>query len=199
MGDTFHTDLHLCAGYDGIGRGLELGGLEPPDASIFVEIEAYAAHNLANPDPTMTPEILKWAETWGIPSDAILDLLDNYIPTAPPPMEAQGHSEAGVQQRVRLAGTARGLLLMRNNVGVLQDDRGVPVRFGLANDSSAVNAQIKSSDLIGIRPVTITEGRVGTVIFRFHSIAPISLSRAVVICLRRSNSPSMKRKSIRSM
>jgi len=30
------------------------------------------------------------------------------------------------------------------------DERGVPVRFGLGNDSARLNAVLKSSDLIGI-------------------------------------------------
>jgi hypothetical protein len=43
-------------------------------------------------------------------------------------------------------------LLFRNNVGVLKDARGVPIRFGLANDSARVNQRIKSSDLVGMAP-----------------------------------------------
>lgn len=37
----------------------------------------------------------------------------------------------------------------RNNVGVLKDTRGVPVRYGLANTSPQMNRMLKSSDLIG--------------------------------------------------
>lgn len=44
--------------------------------------------------------------------------------------------------------------LWRNNVGVLPDRRGVPVRFGLANESAKMNQEIKSSDWIGATPVT---------------------------------------------
>lgn len=40
--------------------------------------------------------------------------------------------------------------LWRNNSGVLPDRNGRPVRYGLANDSAALNARIKSSDLIGL-------------------------------------------------
>lgn len=80
------------------------------------------------------------------------------------------HSEAAVQQQIRITASQRGWRLWRNNVGVLRDERGVPVRYGLANESAAVNATIKSADLIGIRPVLITQDMVGTVIGQFVSV-----------------------------
>lgn len=58
--------------------------------------------------------------------------------------------EADTQNIIRLEGAKVGLLLFRNNVGVLEDKNGRPVRFGLANDSPEVNRKFKSSDLIGI-------------------------------------------------
>lgn len=61
-------------------------------------------------------------------------------------------SEARVQSQIRLEAAAKGYILWRNNSGVLMDKRGVPVRFGLSNDSAAVNAVAKSADLIGIGP-----------------------------------------------
>ena len=61
-------------------------------------------------------------------------------------------TEATVQNAVRAAAARLGVHLWRNNSGVLNDDRGVPVRFGLGNDSPRLNAVLKSSDLIGIAP-----------------------------------------------
>ena len=49
-----------------------------------------------------------------------------------------GKSEAAVQQQVRYDAAKSGDILFRNNVGVLMDDRGVPVRYGLANDSKQI-------------------------------------------------------------
>lgn len=46
-------------------------------------------------------------------------------------------------------------LMMRNNSGALKNPHtGVPVRFGLGNDSKQTNTVFKSSDLIGITPIT---------------------------------------------
>ena len=79
-------------------------------------------------------------------------------------------SEARVQQDIRLAGTLTGTTLLRNNVGVLKDARGVPVRYGLANESKEENARIKSHDLIGWTEVTITPDMVGQTVAVFTSV-----------------------------
>lgn len=60
--------------------------------------------------------------------------------------------------------------LDRNNVGCLPDRRGVPVRFGLANDSEKVNAICKSGDLIGYTPTLVTLDMVGTFLPVFTSV-----------------------------
>ena len=49
----------------------------------------------------------------------------------------------------------------RNNTGVLKDERGTPVRYGLANESKDQNKIIKSSDIIGVTPTLITQEMVG--------------------------------------
>lgn len=79
-------------------------------------------------------------------------------------------SEHEVQDDLRRAATEAGWRVWRNNVGVAFDATGRPVRYGLANDSTAVNTHIKSSDLVGIRPVTVTAEMVGTVIGQFVAI-----------------------------
>lgn len=70
-------------------------------------------------------------------------------------------AESAVQTIIRLEAARKGILLFRNNVGALQDKEGRYVRYGLANDSSAVNREVKSADLIGIRPVIIHPYHVG--------------------------------------
>lgn len=62
-------------------------------------------------------------------------------------------SETVVQQRTRLAFAPIGPM-WRNNSGACTDNTGRLIRYGLGNDSAQVNAKIKSSDLIGITPVT---------------------------------------------
>ena len=61
-------------------------------------------------------------------------------------------TESPLQSAIRAEASRRGVYLWRNNSGVLPDTRGVPVRFGLGNDSPRINAVLKSSDLIGIMP-----------------------------------------------
>ena len=59
-------------------------------------------------------------------------------------------SETSVQAACRAEAARQNCYLWRNNSGVLYDSRGVPVRFGLGNDSKKINDVFKSSDLIGL-------------------------------------------------
>lgn len=71
-------------------------------------------------------------------------------------------TEAHAQSLVRLEAAAHpDVTLWRNNVGQLLDVNGRPVRFGLANESPALNAALKSSDLIGWRSLTVTPDMIG--------------------------------------
>ena len=79
-------------------------------------------------------------------------------------------SEKAVKVDVMLVASSDGWLLWRNNVGVAKREDGVPVRYGLANSSRQMNKLIKSSDLIGIRPVIITHDMVGQIIGQFVAI-----------------------------
>ena len=112
----------------------------------------------------------EWAARHGIGPVALVDLkaavLGLDLPGSAP---LSGMSEAAVSSRVRLEAVQAGVRLWRNNVGALLDKRGVPVRFGLANESKEQNARIKSGDLIGIRPIRVTPAHVGLVIGQFVS------------------------------
>lgn len=116
--------------------------------------------------------LTQWAIKWGVSHAALVDLrqklgmCDHAAPTDP----GQGTSEAAVSARLRLEASRAGGVLWRNNVGALIDDRGVPVRYGLANDTAALNRSVKSADLIGIYPLAITADMVGTVVGQFWSV-----------------------------
>lgn len=76
-------------------------------------------------------------------------------------------SEAAVLQRIRIAASAAGWRIWRNNSGAGTLDNGSFVRFGLANEPGST---VASGDLIGIRPILITPDMVGTVIGQFVSV-----------------------------
>lgn len=112
-----------------------------------------------------TPTLLEWQRKHGITAEALADLVTMVGLDAP--RSSKGTPEARVQDEARLLASKMGWRLFRNNVGVLKDERGVPVRYGICNDSPAMNKRIKSSDLIGIRPVVITPDMVGSTIGQF--------------------------------
>lgn len=114
-------------------------------------------------------ELRQWAIRHHVGADAMADL-SGVLGAIAAPAQPAGASEANVQSRVRLAAPAAGFRLFRNNVGVLKDERGVPVRYGLANDSPALNKRLKSSDLIGWRRLPITAQMVGCCVAQFTAL-----------------------------
>lgn len=92
-----------------------------------------------------------------------------------------GKTEAYVQTKVRLEAAYKGKYLWRNNVGAgaVADLKTLCaecrsrarrfIRWGLANDSKALNERMKSADLVGLTPRLITPDMVGSVIGQFTS------------------------------
>ena len=117
----------------------------------------------------MSPLVMKWAIRHKISYDALVELKNLFGIDSPQPPLKQGTSEAAVQSALRLEAAQVGVRLWRNNVGVLQDRTGRPVRYGLANDSGQFNDACKSGDLIGWRPIMITPDHVGSCIAQFVS------------------------------
>lgn len=119
----------------------------------------------------MTPEINAWAARHRISSQALVELREIFGANGGHvmPDSYSGDSEAAVQNIVRLEAASKGVKLFRNNVGALLNEKGVPIRFGLANDSKQLNSRIKSGDCIGWRSVLITPQHVGYTIAQFVS------------------------------
>lgn len=114
-----------------------------------------------------------WAVKHGIGHAAFNELLTLMGTPGIAPLSVKPLSvtpEAVVQNDVRLEASSQGWYLCRNNVGVLKDKNGRPVRYGLANDNPSMNKVLKSGDLIGIRPVLITPQHVGQTIGQFASL-----------------------------
>lgn len=119
----------------------------------------------------MSPAVYQWAARHGVSLQALAELqaIFGMHGGHELPAEVKGTSEAAVQAAVRLEAARKGVRLFRNNVGALVDSRGVPVRYGLANESKQVNEVMKSADLIGWRPLLIEPRHVGTVVAQFVS------------------------------
>ena len=113
-----------------------------------------------------------WASRWNVSREAVADLqrmfgMEGTVTThiAAPALRDEG----AVMATIRLEAGRKHIPLWRNNVGALMDSEARFVRYGLANDSKAVNDRIKSADLIGIRPISIQPEHVGHVIGQFVS------------------------------
>ncbi len=78
--------------------------------------------------------------------------------------------EAHASQEVRNRASDWKARLFRNNSGVLMNEVGVPVRFGLGNESKKFNAQFKTGDFVGWFPITITPEMVGKTVAVFANI-----------------------------
>lgn len=75
--------------------------------------------------------------------------------------------ESSLQHMIRLEASNAGARLWRNNVGCTYTNNGGFIRYGLANDSKKENSILKSSDLVGIKPIKITQEMIGKVIGQF--------------------------------
>ena len=115
-------------------------------------------------------QLNNWAARHGVSPQA-LDELKAILtqPNTEPKQTIIGASETAVQNSIRLEATNFGCRLWRNNVGAYSEKKppSPGTRWGLCNDTSEMNGHIKSSDLIGIRPVIITSLMVGSTIGQF--------------------------------
>jgi len=106
-----------------------------------------------------------WAAMFNIPPAALAEL--RRMLTQTPAVRGDIVNEAGVLAAVRLEAARAGCHLWRNNIGAGRLESGSYVRWGLANESPKTNAVLKSSDLIGVRPVVITSAHVGQTLGQF--------------------------------
>lgn len=68
-------------------------------------------------------------------------------------------SESEIQQLIQMEAAKYGIILLRNNSGAFKDQTGRMVYFGLGNLSKAHSMRMKSSDLIGIWNLMMSNGQ----------------------------------------
>lgn len=114
----------------------------------------------------------KWAKKWSVSNAAVMELTELLVSSdCKKKTSTIAISETASILRARLEYQNTGLgILWRNNVGAAKTEDGRHVRFGLANSSSRINSQFKSSDLIGITEVVISNHHIGRKIGIFTSI-----------------------------
>lgn len=114
----------------------------------------------------------QWAAKHGVPFGAILELEQMIGLSVLPAIQsgAAPGSESRQQSLIRLRAAEKGMHLWRNNVGALADKRGIPVRYGLANESKRQNDLLKSADLIGWESMVISQEMVGQMVAIFLSV-----------------------------
>lgn len=110
-----------------------------------------------------------WAIKWGVSTEALTDLRAQFgiINMGPIKNKNKNESEEAVKVKVRLETSRAGGRLWRNNVGACYNNKGRFIRFGLANESKNENKNLKSSDLIGLLPITIQPHHIGHVFGQF--------------------------------
>lgn len=112
--------------------------------------------------------LMIWKERNNVSNSAFDELLSLFnVDGGPLNGDNDGVSEIAAQQQVRLEAPRRGVITWRNNVGAATTDTGSFIRFGLANDTKAMNQRIKSHDLIGIKKVLIKPEHVGSIVGQF--------------------------------
>jgi len=109
----------------------------------------------------------EWAARWQIPDAALAEFRAQVLAENPDDPRGKTGSEGAVSNGVRLEAAESGARLFRNNVGGAYMRDGGFLRYGLANDTKALNKRFKSSDLIGIRPRLITIDDVGKYVGQF--------------------------------
>lgn len=112
--------------------------------------------------------LTQWAIKHGVSHVALAELTAMFTePNTDPAVNTSGLSEAAVVNNVTVEASRAGARLWRNNVGACKDERGRLIRYGLCNVSKQMNDQLKSSDLVGIKPVLITPDHIGSTIGQF--------------------------------
>lgn len=108
-----------------------------------------------------------WTKKWNLPRQALQELQAILNGPIIANTIKKLNSEADIKNKIRLEASRKGSRLWINNVGAFNTINGDFVRYGLANESFRQNKHMKSSDLIGIKPIEITQEHLGLKIGQF--------------------------------
>jgi len=110
----------------------------------------------------------EWFKKYNIPQEAIHEFKVMTFRVEGVLKSPEGDlTESYIQKMIRLEACAVGGRLWRNNVGAVHTSDNRFIRFGLANESKKENLILKSSDLVGIKPVKVTQEMVGRTFGQF--------------------------------
>jgi hypothetical protein len=104
--------------------------------------------------------LTQWADRWNLPQIAMIELSGLLYHRHVLPNKFADKSEDWVSSKVQLESSDIGSRMWRNNVGAMKTENGF-LRYGLCNETKAVNEVLKSSDLIGCTPITVTYEHIG--------------------------------------
>lgn len=115
--------------------------------------------------------LMQWAIRNNVSRQALYELeqIMGTVDTTSADTSHPPRSEAAVSADYRKNAAARGDRVFRNNVGAGKLESGSFVRWGLANDSEAMNKVIKSSDFIGIHRFVVQPEHVGHTFGQFDA------------------------------
>ncbi len=110
-----------------------------------------------------------WANRWGVPLNGMIELSNVLATPYYMPSDCDQMTEDWVMSNVLLESSSVGARLWRNNVGATVTDNGF-LRYGICNETPAVNKVLKSSDFIGCTPIVIDWTHVGRTLGIFTAI-----------------------------
>lgn len=102
--------------------------------------------------------------------------------------------EGEASKIARIRASELGMRLFRNNTGVLKNQDGIPVRYGLGNESQKLVKERTFGDYVGITPIVITPEMVGSTVGVF-SMLEMKAPDTLVSTIKKANNHPQSREA----